>query len=90
MSIRFLTLDDQLRGILEDRIATYESRYEMSSKEMAKALSDGDERETAEKLKWMFDYHVLVSLTKAQTPTTGTPGTDTRLSMRNASLATSS
>lgn len=80
--IRYLTLDEKMNGILEERIIKYEDRYEMSSSEMARALSDGTERETAEKLRWMFDYHALEYIRK-QTHTNGITGTTTSLSMRN-------
>ena len=80
--IRYLTLDEKMNGILEERIFKYEDRYEMSSCEMAKALSDGTERETAEKLRWMFDYHALEYIRK-QTHTNGITGTTTSSSMRN-------
>ncbi len=87
--LRFISLDEKMNRILEARIAKYENRYEMKSCEMAKALSHGDERETAEKLRWMFDYHVLEYL-KERTPTTGTHGSPMSSSMRSASQSISS
>ena len=80
--IRYLTLDEKMNGILEERIIKYEDRYEMSSCEMAKALSNGTERETAEKLRWMFDYHALEYI-REQIHTSGTIGTTTSSSMRS-------
>ena len=82
--IRYLTLDDKMDEILKERIAKYEDRYEMSSSEMVKALSSGVERETAEKLRWMFDYHAQEYI-RRQTHTDGTTGTTTSSSMRNGS-----
>ena len=67
MKIRFLTLDEKMSGVLQERIDRLEARYEMASSDMAIALANGSERETAEKLKWMFDYHVLEYL-REQTP----------------------
>ena len=87
MTIRVLTLSDQAKDILKERILRYEDRYEMSSSEMVTALSNGSERETAEKLEWMFDYHVLESMIEEQTLTTGTPGTDTSSSTRSVSVS---
>ena len=84
MKIRFLTLDEKMSGILQDRIDRLEARYEMVSSDMAIALANGSERETAEKLKWMFDYHVLEYL-REQIPMNGTPGTTTSPSTRRVS-----
>ena len=58
MAIPFLSPDDKMLEILDKGIREYEERYEMPSEDMLKALSDGSERETAEKLRWMFDYRV--------------------------------
>ena len=44
MTIRVLTLSDQAKDILKERILRYEDRYEMSSSEMVTALSNGSER----------------------------------------------
>ena len=82
--IRYLTLDDKMDEVLKERIAKYEDRYEMSSTEMVKALSSGIERETAEKLRWMFDYHALEHIRK-QIRTNGITGTTTSSSTRNGS-----
>ena len=90
MPIPIVFPDPQVyRRELEEKVRVYEERYEMSSEEMLDALTDGSERETNEKLRWMSDYHVLRYL-NAQTPTTGTPGTTTEASMRSALLRTGS
>ena len=73
MGIQPLTRRRSMKASLKSRIARYESRYEMCCREMAKALSDGTERETAEKLKWMFDYRVLEYI-NSKTRTEGTTG----------------
>lgn len=85
--IRYITLDDKMGQVLKERLAQYEDRYEMSSTEMAEALSNGTERETAEKLRWMFDYHALEYIRK-QTRTNGITGTTTSSSTRNGSPST--
>ena len=87
MATPFIFPDEQMRRALEKQVRDYEERYEMSSVEMGEALTDGTERETVEKLRWMFDHHVLEYL-KARTPTTGTPGTATESSMINDLLRT--
>ncbi len=89
MGIPVVKLDRPMEDILVERIKAYEQRYEMSSDEMAWELHTGGERETAEKLKWMFDYHALLSL-NGETHTTGTPGTVTKPSMKSVSMSTSS
>ena len=89
MGIQPLARKKSMKALLKSRIARYESRYEMCSKEMAKALSDGTERETAEKLKWMFDYHVLEYI-NGKTRTEGTTGRRTSTSTKRASLTMSS
>ena len=87
MAIPFLSPDDKMLEILDKGIREYEERYEMPSEDMLKALSDGSERETAEKLRWMFDYRVWRYLTEERTRTTGTPGTPTSTSTSDASLS---
>ncbi len=89
MEIPFLTMDEKMSEILEDRISKYENRYEMHSRDMAKALSHGTERETAEKLRWMSDYHVLEYL-RNQTRTNGTTGKTISSSTKSASTPMSS
>ena len=89
MGIPVIPWEPQMEEDLRERIRIYEERYEMSSEEMALALHYEAERETAEKLKWMFDYHVLRSLNE-KTPTAGTRGIGIRPSTRSASLVTSS
>ena len=56
---------------LRRRIRTYERRYEVGSEQMANLVTTGYVKETAEILKWMFDYRVLQSLGK-ETRTRGT------------------
>lgn len=95
MSIPVIPWGPQMEESLREQVRIYEQRYEMSSEEMARALHDGSERETAEKLKWMFDYHILRSrndrLSRSEeTPTIGRRGIGTRPSTRSASLVTSS
>ena len=87
MAIPFLSADDKMLAILEKGIREYEERYEMRSEDMVDALTDGSERETAEKLRWMFDYRVWQSLTEERTRTTGTLGTPTNTSTSDASLS---
>ena len=89
MEIQSLTRSKGMKASLKSRIARYERRYEMHSREMAKALSDGTERETAEKLQWMFDYHALEFL-NSKTPMEGTTGRRTSTSTKHASLTMSS
>lgn len=95
MGIPVIPWGPQIEDSLHEQVRIYEQRYEMSSEDMALALHDGSERETAEKLKWMFDYHILRSRDERlsrneETPTTGTRGIGTRPSTRSASLVTSS
>ena len=95
MGIPVIPWGPQIEESFRERVRTYEQRYEMSSEEMALALQYGWERETAEKLKWMSDYHFLRSRDERlsrneETPTTGTRGIGTRPSTRSASLITSS
>ena len=89
MGIPVIKLDRPMEEILLERIRVFEQRYEMSSDQMAWELHTGGERETAEKLKWMFDYHALLSLT-GKTHTTGTRGTATKPSTRSVSMSTNS
>ena len=89
MGIPVIKLDRPMEDILVERIRVFEQRYEMSSDEMAWELHTGGERETAEKLKWMFDYHALLSL-NGETHTTGTHGTTTSPSTTSALTSTRS
>ena len=89
MGIPVIKLDRPMEEILLERIRVFEQRYEMSSDRMAWELHTGGERETAEKLKWMFDYHALLSL-NGETRPTGTLGTATSPSMTSASMNTTS
>ncbi len=87
MEIHSLTQDKRMKRLLKDRVARYERRYEMHSREMLAALSDGMERETADKLRWMFDYHAL-ELLDDKTRTDGTAGSPTSSSTKSVSLTT--
>ena len=89
MGIPVIKLDRPMEDILVERIRVFEQRYEMSSDEMARALRDGSEHETDEKLKWMQDCTVLHYLTD-ETHTTGTPGTTTSPSTTSALTSTRS
>ena len=89
MGIPVIKLDRPMEDILVERIRVFEQRYEMSSEEMARALRDGSEHETDEKLKWMQDCTVLHYLTD-ETRTTGTPGTTTSPSTTSALTSTRS
>ncbi len=89
MGIPVIKLDRPMEEILVERIKAYEQRCEMSSDEMARALQDGSEHETDEKLKWMQDCTVLHYLTN-ETPTTGTSGTTTSPSTTSALMNTHS
>ncbi|MBM3926331.1 MAG: hypothetical protein FJ320_10185 [SAR202 cluster bacterium] len=44
---------------LRANIRRYERRYETSSAEMLKLISQGKAKDTVEVLRWMFDYHAL-------------------------------
>ena len=79
-----------LRSEFEQTVQEAEARYEMLSGDMARALADGAERETEDKLTWMYAYHALQSLDKARTPTDGTPGTTIDLSTRRGLRTTGS
>ena len=61
-----------------DRIRKCEQKYGMTSEEMEKLFSTGDDQwDTVEILKWMSAYHAYHSLLRAETPTDGTVGTTT-------------
>ena len=89
MVTRYLTLNGRMAEVLESRIHMYEDRYEMDSTRMLAALEKGEERETAEKLRWMFDFHALEKARK-QTHMDGTPGRTTATCMRCGSQITTS
>ena len=55
--------------ILRRSIYGFEMKYGMSSAEMLKKISSGEEEDTPEILKWMMDYHAL--RLNDQTPTSG-------------------
>ena len=47
----------EMRAELDERIQVFEQRYELSSENMAVALSAGAVRETAELVEWMQVHH---------------------------------
>ena len=60
------------------RIHKAEKKYGMTSEEMEKLFSTGDDKwDTVEILKWMSAYHAYQSLLQRETPTDGTVGTIT-------------
>ena len=61
--------------ILRRSIYGFENKYGMSSAEMLKKISSGEEEDTPEILKWMMDYHALQF--DKQTPTNGKHSSDT-------------
>ena len=67
---------EEMRADLDERIAVFEQRYEMSSEKMASEFSDGLVRETSEIVEWMQVFHVRKYLNE-RTPTIGTPTTTT-------------
>ena len=79
-----------LRSEFEQTVQEAEARYEMLSGDMARALASGAERETEDKLTWMYAYHALQSLDRARTRTGGTPGTIIDLSTRRGLRTTGS
>lgn len=56
--IRRMSSED-MEIILCRRIYGFENKYGMSSEEMLKKISNGEEEDTPEILKWMMDYHGL-------------------------------
>ena len=60
----------------ERKLRKYEVRYEMSSEKMAALLELDAIKPTAEVIRWYSTYQGA-KLLRAQTPTTGTPGTIT-------------
>ena len=58
--------------ILSRSVYGFERKYGMSSEEMLKKISSGEEDDT---LKWMMDYHALQF--DEQTPTNGRHSSDT-------------
>ena len=69
---------EEAKAELEGRIRHGEQKYGMSSEEMLKLVSIGDDKwETLEILKWMSAYHAYQSLLAKATPTDGTVGTTT-------------
>lgn len=82
MGISIVAEEHGLRAKFERTVQEAEFRYEMQSAEMARALADGTERETEDKLRWMYAFRALRSLDRAQTPMDGTAGTTIDLSTR--------
>ena len=89
MGIR-ISKNNGLRAEFEKTVREAEIRYEMLSAEMARALADGTERETEDKLRWMYAFRALRSLTEAQTHMTGTPGITIDLSTKTGLRTTGS
>ena len=89
MGIR-ISKNNGLRAEFEKTVQEAEIRYEMLSHEMARALSSGKERETEDKLTWMYAFHALQSLEKAQTDMDGTAGTTIDLSTKTGLRTTGS
>ena len=83
LSIRLVDRGHDLREEFERIVHEAQVRYEMLSADMARALADGSERETEDKLRWMYAFHALQSLTGGQTHTDGTLGITTDLSTSN-------
>ena len=72
---------DEAKAELEGRIRHGEQKYGMSSDQMLKLVSTGDDKwETLEILKWMSAYRAYQSLLAKATPTDGTPSTTTEMS----------
>ena len=65
----------------ERKLRKYEVRYEMSSEKMAALLELDAIKPTAEVIRWYSTYQGA-KLLRAQTPTTGTPGTTTKPSTK--------
>ena len=62
--------------ILRRSVYGFEKKYGMSSAEMLKKVSSGDEEDTPEILKWMTDYHALRRIPR--TPISGRHLRDTK------------
>ena len=72
---------EEAKAELEGRIRQGEQKYGMSSEEMLKLVSTGDDKwETLEILKWMSAYRAYQSLLAKATPTDGTVGITTETS----------
>ena len=56
---------------LRRSIAEFEAIYEMESQEMLELLSDFKVRETAELIKWMFDYNAISRIEEADRDSEG-------------------
>ena len=79
-----------LRAEFEKTVQEAEARYEMLSGDMARALADGTERETEDKLTWMYAYRALRSLDEARIHMDGTPGITIDLSTKTGLRITGS
>ncbi len=66
---------EDMEIILSRSVYGFEQKYGMSSEEMLKKISSGEEEDTPEILKWMMDYHALQF--DKQTPTNGRRSSNT-------------
>lgn len=82
MAIRIVTKKHGLRAKFLKTVQEAETRYEMQSAQMARELALGTERETEDKLRWMYAFHALQSLDRARIHMDGTPGITIDLSTR--------
>ena len=75
---------EEWRRRLEERIRRCEKKYGMSSADMEKLFSTGDDQwDTVEILKWMSAYHAYQPRLRKETLTVGTVGTITGVSTTN-------
>ncbi len=89
MGIR-ITIDNGRRTEFEKTVQEAEVRYEMPSAEMARALAEGTERETEDKLRWMYAFRALQDLAEIHTYVAGTPGITIDLSTKSGLKTTGS
>ena len=77
IQVRYTTREEAMAEYAE-RIRQGEKKHGMTSEEMEKLFSTGDEQwDTVEILKWMSAYHAYQSLLENETPTDGKAGTTT-------------
>ena len=75
--VRYTTREEAMAEYAE-RIRQGEEKHGMTSAEMEKLFSTGDDQwDTVEILKWMTAYHAYQSLSENETPTDGKAGTTT-------------
>lgn len=75
--VRYTTREEAMAELAE-RIRHGEEKHGMSSAEMEKLFSTGDDQwDTVEILKWMSAYHAYQSLSGDKTRTGGKAGTTT-------------